>query len=53
MLLMEEGNSLLVIFRNARKALDCSVSMQRTLEKYNADKADEDKVLLCVGAGYG
>jgi adenylate cyclase len=52
-LLKEEGDSLLVIFRNARKALDCSVAMQRVLEKYNSDKADEDKVLLCVGVGYG
>ncbi len=52
-LLKVEGDSFLVIFRNAQKALQCSVSMQKTLEGYNMDKAAEDKVLLCVGLGYG
>ena len=35
------------------KALDCAVAMQRTLKAYNRDKADEERVLLCVGLGYG
>jgi len=52
-LLKEEGDSLLVVFRNARKAVDCAAAMQKALAGYNADKADEDKVLLCVGIGYG
>jgi class 3 adenylate cyclase len=52
-LLKVEGDSFLVIFRNVDKALRCSVDMQRILAVYNADKADEDKVLLCVGLGYG
>lgn len=52
-LLKVEGDSLLVIFRNARKALQCAVSMQERLEDYNADKAPEDRVLLCVGLGAG
>jgi class 3 adenylate cyclase len=52
-LLKVEGDSFLVIFRNVDKALQCSVDMQKTLEAYNVDKADEDKVLLCVGLGYG
>ena len=52
-LLKEEGDSFLVIFRNVDKAIACAVDMQRTLEAYNADKADEEKVLLCVGLGYG
>ncbi len=52
-LLKVEGDSFLVIFRNPRKALQCAVEMQRTLERYDADKADEDKVLLCVGLGHG
>ncbi|HTX73963.1 MAG TPA: adenylate/guanylate cyclase domain-containing protein [Rectinemataceae bacterium] len=52
-LLKVEGDSFLVIFRSARKALSCSIAMQRTLAGYNADKADEDKVLLCVGLGCG
>jgi class 3 adenylate cyclase len=52
-LLKVEGDSFLVIFRNVEKALHCSVDMQKTLEAYNTDKNDEDKVLLCVGLGYG
>lgn len=52
-LLKEEGDSFLVIFRNVKKAIHCSVSMQRTLKKYNLDKPDEEKILLCVGLGFG
>lgn len=52
-LLKSEGDSLLVIFRNVTKALQASVAMQRTLLAYNKDKSDEEKVLLCVGLGYG
>lgn len=52
-LLKAEGDSLLVIFRNITKALQASVAMQKTLVNYNKDKSDEEKVLLCVGVGYG
>jgi class 3 adenylate cyclase len=52
-LLKKEGDSFLVIFRNVSKAVDAALEMQRILETYNADKADEEKVLLCVGLGYG
>lgn len=52
-LLKVEGDSFMVIFRNAVKALQCAIHMQRSLEQYNQDKNDEDKVLLCVGLGQG
>jgi adenylate cyclase len=52
-LLKSEGDSLLVIFRSAPRAVECAVEMQRTCARYNAGKADTDKVLLCVGLGYG
>ncbi len=52
-LLKSEGDSLLVIFRNAGKALKSAVAMQKALEKYNFDKIEEEQVLLCVGIGYG
>ncbi|TAL32754.1 MAG: adenylate/guanylate cyclase domain-containing protein [Spirochaetes bacterium] len=52
-LLKVEGDSFLVIFRNAKKALQSAISMQRALKTYNTDKPDEEKVLLCVGLGYG
>jgi adenylate cyclase len=52
-LLKEEGDSFLVIFRNVTKAVDAAIEMQKVLQEYNVDKADEEKVLLCVGLGYG
>jgi adenylate cyclase len=52
-LLKVEGDSFLVIFRNVAKGVQGAIAMQRILKKYNADKADEEKVLLCVGLGYG
>ncbi len=52
-LLKEEGDSFLVIFRNVSKALEASIHMQKTLLQYNKNKSDEEKVLLCVGLGFG
>jgi class 3 adenylate cyclase len=52
-LLKVEGDSFLVIFRNVEKAVDAACEMRDVLEKYNKDKSDEEKVLLCVGLGYG
>jgi adenylate cyclase len=52
-LLKVEGDSFLVIFRNPRKALQCSAAMQRALAAYDEGLADEDKVLLCIGLGFG
>jgi class 3 adenylate cyclase len=52
-LLKVEGDSFMVIFRNSTKGLQCAIAMQQTLASYNADKSEEDKVLLCVGLGYG
>jgi adenylate cyclase len=52
-LLKSEGDSLMVIFRSALKAAECAVEMQRTAKSYNQGKADTDKILLCVGLGYG
>ncbi|MGV8080790.1 MAG: adenylate/guanylate cyclase domain-containing protein [Syntrophales bacterium] len=52
-LLKVEGDSFLVIFRNVRKALDCSIEMQHTLRRYNENRPEEERILLCVGLGYG
>jgi class 3 adenylate cyclase len=52
-LLKMEGDSMLVIFRNAAKALECSIAMQKTLKDYNANKPETEQILLCVGLGYG
>lgn len=52
-LLKIEGDSLLVIFRNPRRALQCAVAMQRAVAAHDERRAEEEKVLLCVGLGFG
>jgi adenylate cyclase len=52
-LLKTEGDSMLMIFRSVSKAMECAIDMQRTAERYNADREEAEKVLLCAGLGYG
>jgi adenylate cyclase len=52
-LLKTEGDSLLVIFRSAARALECAVTMQRAVREYNGGRTAEEEILLCVGIGYG
>lgn len=52
-LLKTEGDSLLVIFRNPAKAIDCAIDMQRVAAEYNADRSDAEQIQLCVGLGQG
>jgi class 3 adenylate cyclase len=48
-----EGDSMLVLFRRPAKAVECAIAMQRAAKEYNRDKIDAEKILLCVGIGYG
>jgi class 3 adenylate cyclase len=52
-LLKVEGDSFLVIFKKVKKAMNAAIKMQQILKEYNVDKSDEEKVLLCIGLGYG
>jgi class 3 adenylate cyclase len=52
-LLKTEGDSLLVIYRSASRALDCAVAMQRAVKAYNTGRLEEEEILLCIGIGYG
>lgn len=52
-LLKMEGDSMLVIFRRAARAIECAIEMQRGLKGYNTNRLPEEQVLLCVGLGYG
>ena len=52
-LLKTDGDSLLVIFRNATKTLQCALAMQAAIARHNQDRIDEEKVLLCIGLGCG
>lgn len=48
-----EADSLLVIFKRAANALRCAIEMQHASQAYNASRVPEEKVLLCVGIGFG
>jgi len=52
-LLKIEGDSMMIIFRNVDEAIDCALELQRVTYRHNAARAPEDKVLLCVGIGFG
>lgn len=52
-LIKVEADSFLVLFKDAEKALRAGVAMQHASAAYNHDRAPEDRVLLCVGLGYG
>jgi adenylate cyclase len=52
-LIKQEADSLMLIFRRASSALRCAIEMQHTLEDVNRNRSPETQVLLCVGIGYG
>jgi len=52
-LLKTEGDSMLVIYRNVHKAINCAMEMQKTVKEYNRGKPQEEEILLCIGIGYG
>lgn len=52
-LLKIEGDSLLIIFRNVDEALECAIEMQRVTARHNLSRTAAEKVLLCIGLGYG
>ncbi|MCC6464666.1 MAG: adenylate/guanylate cyclase domain-containing protein [Planctomycetes bacterium] len=52
-LLKVEGDSMLVLFRHAKSALDCALAMQRAGDRYNRKRPLEERLLLSIGLGYG
>ena len=52
-LLKTEGDSLIVMFRHVNDAIRCALAMQKSTHEYNKSRIDAEKVLLCVGIGYG
>ena len=52
-LVKSEGDSLLVLFKRPEKALLCCKKIHKILQEYNKTKSDEEKILLCVGLGFG
>ncbi|MDY6938175.1 MAG: adenylate/guanylate cyclase domain-containing protein [Cyanobacteriota bacterium] len=52
-LIKMEGDSMLMLFRQPSKAVQCAIEMQQMAKDYNRYKSDSEKILLCVGIGYG
>jgi class 3 adenylate cyclase len=52
-LIKVEADSLLIVFRHAGAALRCAIEMQAACRRYNTDRKPENRILLCVGVGYG
>lgn len=53
LILKAEGDSLMLLFRTAKRALRCAVEMQRTAQMASSRMVPEEQVLLSVGIGYG
>jgi class 3 adenylate cyclase len=53
LLIKEEGDSLLILFRRVERALDCGIAMQRACRLVNERRKPEEQVLLCLGIGWG
>ena len=52
-LLKVEGDSMMVLFRKPDSALACAIAMQNANHAYNADRPDEEKLIMSIGLGYG
>ncbi|MFO0564769.1 MAG: adenylate/guanylate cyclase domain-containing protein [Polyangiaceae bacterium] len=53
LLLKTEGDSLMLLFRRPRRAVECALAMQRACAHVNQRRRPEDQILLCVGIGTG
>ncbi|MBU0620334.1 MAG: adenylate/guanylate cyclase domain-containing protein [Gammaproteobacteria bacterium] len=52
-LLKMEGDSMLVIFRNVAKAVECALEMQQISADYSATHEPAEQIRLGVGLGFG
>lgn len=52
-LVKSEADSLMVLFRTTKSALECMIEGQKVLQNFNDRRIEEDKVHLCVGIGVG
>ncbi len=43
----------MVIYRSVDDAVRSAIAMQQCCQRHSKDLAPEDKVLLCIGIGYG
>lgn len=52
-LIKVEADSFLILFRRPDRALRCAQQMQQVADDANTARTPEEKILLCVGIGYG
>lgn len=52
-LIKQEADSFLVVFRRSQSAVTCAVDMQRACQMVSRERRPEDQLLLCVGIGFG
>jgi class 3 adenylate cyclase len=52
-LIKVEADSFLILFKRPDRALACAIEMQHACQKLNHRRLPEEKVLLCVGIGFG
>ncbi len=53
LLLKEEGDSFMIMFRTATRAVQCAIAMQKACRNVNERRKPEEQILLCLGIGYG
>lgn len=53
LLIKSEGDSYLLLFRRPERALACARRMQLATVAYNHGRRPEERILLCVGIGFG
>jgi adenylate cyclase len=53
LLVKQEGDSFLILFRRPDRAVACAQQMQRACALYNERRKPEEQILLCVGVGFG
>jgi class 3 adenylate cyclase len=52
-LVKEEADSMLLLFRRPARALACARAMHARCAEVNVGRAPEHEILLCIGLGYG
>lgn len=53
LLIHQEGDSFLMLFRRPERAVACARQMQRACALYNERRKEEEQIILCVGIGFG
>jgi adenylate cyclase len=53
LLLKQEGDSFMLLFRRPERAVQCARQMQRACALYNERRKPEEQIVLCVGVGFG